>query len=522
MQDLFERLLGELRNAWRFRWQALAAVWGVALAGWLVVYALPNQYQASARVHVDTASFLGPLLRGLAVQPNLNQEVQLLTKTLLSTPNLEEIARKSNLDLGGLTPDEKASLLNGLRNSIEIKNAGTDLYVISYVNPKPVMAKEVVQQVLNVMMTNALGSSQQSSVAAQSFLKKQVEDYAKQLNEAEQALARFKRENVGLMPSSGGGDYFTQLQKVQSGRESLQNQLAIASAQQQTLSRQIHAMKTGKTPVRPESDPQVQALNTQIQSDQQQLNSLLTQYTDAYPGVVDLKDRIRLEKKQRDELIAKLRNKKTDTFNPADPVYQDLSMQLNKTSVQIQTLKTQIAQADAQIAKLKSTAGQMADIQAQFESLTRNYQVTKKQYDSLLSRLYSAQLSQSAQTSGNPLKFQVVDPPVTPLTPAAPKRHLMAFMVLIVALGAGGALAYLLSQIRPVFMTRSELIEMFALPVIGAVSFAGAPSFRRMQRSKLTLFWAGCGVFLLAGIIAILFANQGAHLVQTRLLGGQL
>ncbi len=316
--------------------------------------------------------------------------------------------------------------------------------------PNPAMAKDVVQQVLNIMMTNALGSSQQSSVAAQSFLKKQVQDYAKQLNGAEQALARFKRENVGLMPS-GGGDYFSQLQAVQSKREDLKNKLAIASAQERTLSQQIHAMKTGQTSVRPSSDPQVQALNTQIQNDEQQLNSMLTQYTDAYPGVVDLKDRIRLEKKQRTDLISKLKNKKTGTFDPTNPVYQDLSMQLNKTSVQIQTLKTQIAQADAQIAKFKSKAGQMADIQAQFESLTRNYQVTKKQYDSLLSRLYSAQLSQSAQTSGNPLKFQVIDPPVTPLTPAAPKRHLMAFMVLIAALGAGGALAYLLSQLKPVF-----------------------------------------------------------------------
>jgi polysaccharide chain length determinant protein (PEP-CTERM system associated) len=518
MQDLLEKLLGELRNSWRFRWYALAAIWGVALAGWLVVYSLPNQYRVMARVHVDTASFLRPLLHGLAVQPNLNQEVKLLTKTLLSTPNLEEIARKSNLDLGGLTQEEKSSLLDGLRQNIKLQNAGTDLYLISYTAPNPAMAKDVVQQVLNVMMTNALGSSQQSSVAAQSFLKKQVQDYAKQLNGAEQALARFKRENVGLMPS-GGGDYFSQLQAVQSKREDLKNKLAIASAQERTLSQQIHAMETGQTSVRPSSDPQVQALNTQIQNDEQQLNSMLTQYTDAYPGVVDLKDRIRLEKKQRTDLISKLKNKKTGTFDPTNLVYQDLSMQLNKTSVQIQTLKTQIAQADAQIAKFKSKAGQMADIQAQFESLTRNYQVTKKQYDSLLSRLYSAQLSQSAQTSGNPLKFQVIDPPVTPLAPVAPKRHLMAFMVLIAALGAGGALAFLLSQLKPVFLTRSDLAEMFALPVIGAVSFAGAPSIQRTRRGKLALFWAGCGVFLLAGIVAILFANEGAHLVQTRLLG---
>ena len=98
----------------------------------------------------------------------------------------------------------------------------------------------------------------------------------------------------------------------------------------------------------------------------------------------------------------------------------------------------------------------------------------------------------------------------------------MAFMVLIAALGAGGALAYLLAQLKPVFLTRSELTEMFALPVIGAVSFAATPSFTRNRSAKLTMFWVGCAVFVLAGITAILFANEGARLVQARLLGSVL
>lgn len=522
MQDVLERLLDELRNAWRFRWQGLAVVWGVALAGWLFVYSLPNEYQASARVHVDTASILRTLLHGLAVQSNLNQEVQLLTKTLLSRPNLEQIARSSNLDLGGLAPEEKNRLLDGLRSQIKIKNAGTDLYVISYVNSSPVMAKEVVQQVLNIMMTNALGSTQQSSAAAQDFLKKQVADYGRQLNEAERALAKFKRENVGFLPSGAGGGYFGQLQGAQKSREQLQNELAIAVAQQRALMREIRAMQAGQIPLRPDADPQIQALNARIQNDKQQLSSLLTQYTNAYPGVIDLKERIRLETKQRDELIAKLKDKKTVSFDPASPVYQDLSMQLNKTAVQIQTLKTQLAQVEAQIEKLKSRAGQMADVEAQYESLTRNYQVTKKQYDSLLSRLYSAQLSQSAQSSGNPLKFKIIDPPLQPLVPVAPKRGLMAFMVLLAGLGAGGALAYLLAQLKPVFLTRAALAEMFALPVIGAVSFASSSSVRRGRRFGLTAFWLGCAVFVLVGVCAIVYANDGTALVRGRLLGGML
>ena len=174
MHEIFERVLGELRNMWRFRWYAMLVFWVVALLGWAFVYTMPNQYRSSARVHVDTASLLRPLLKGLAIQPNLNQEVRLLTRTLLSRPNLEEIARKSNLDLGGLSTHQKSQLLDGLRHSITIRDVGTDLYLISAVNKNPDTAKSVVQQVLNVMMSSALGSSQQNSTQAQSFLNEQV------------------------------------------------------------------------------------------------------------------------------------------------------------------------------------------------------------------------------------------------------------------------------------------------------------------------------------------------------------
>ena len=98
----------------------------------------------------------------------------------------------------------------------------------------------------------------------------------------------------------------------------------------------------------------------------------------------------------------------------------------------------------------------------------------------------------------------------------------MAVMVLFAALAAGAALAFLMAQLKPVFLTRAELKEMFALPVIGSVSLAASSAYVRGRRMTLTLFWAGCGVFLLAGVGAILFANEGARLVHAHLLGGGL
>lgn len=521
MHEVFERLKSELLNAWRFRWQGFAAVWFVALVGWAFTFTVPNQYVSWAKVHVDTQYVLRPLLSGMVVEPNLNQAVQLLTRTILSRQNLEQIANNSNLNLGGLTPIQKDKMLSALRDQIHISNVGNDLYDIEYANHDPAIAKAVVQQVLNILMADALGATQEDSSSAQKFLKEQLEKYGNDLNNAENVLAEFKRQNLGYMPSDNGG-YVTQLQMAQQTKAQLLNQLEVSQSEMKTLASQIRGMRQGKTPVNPAQDPNVLALNAQIQKDKQTLSNLLTQYTADYPGVISLESRIKLERKQRDALIANLKKRETDTFDPNNPVYQDISLRANKVSVEIEGIKTKLGQVNRQIENLQHRADKMTKVEAQLDALTRNYQVTQDQYNSLLRRLYSAKLSQSAQASGNPLKFQIIDPPILPLIPTSPKRHVMAFMAMVVAIGAGVALAYLLAQLKPVFLTKAELMEMFSLPVVGAISLAQTTTYLKAHRIRVLMFGAGCVAFLLVGVLVIVFSNQGAELVRVHLLGGTL
>ena len=104
MRELYEQILIYLKGVWRYRWFMMLATWLVCIVGWGVVYQLPDKYESSSRVHVDTQSMLAPLLRGLTITTNTSQRVQLVTRTLLSRPNLEKLARMTDLDLSALTP----------------------------------------------------------------------------------------------------------------------------------------------------------------------------------------------------------------------------------------------------------------------------------------------------------------------------------------------------------------------------------------------------------------------------------
>src|SRR5450631_3133155 len=98
MQEVVERLLGYLRGMWQRRWIGLGVAWLVAIIGAVIVFRLPDKYEASARVYVDTQSLLRPLMAGMAVSPDAGQQVAILSRLLLSRPNIEKIIRKSDLD----------------------------------------------------------------------------------------------------------------------------------------------------------------------------------------------------------------------------------------------------------------------------------------------------------------------------------------------------------------------------------------------------------------------------------------
>ena len=64
MDELLQRALVHLRAMWHRRWIGLAAAWIVAIVGIAVAFRIPERFEASARVYVDTQSLLRPVMAG--------------------------------------------------------------------------------------------------------------------------------------------------------------------------------------------------------------------------------------------------------------------------------------------------------------------------------------------------------------------------------------------------------------------------------------------------------------------------
>lgn len=500
LHELLQHALLEVHATWRYRWRALVVAWCVVIVGAILVFSLPNQYEASAQVYADTDALTNPLLRGIAVQPDVRARLQVITQTLLSRPNLETVADKTGLSLRATTPTDKDTLLVKLGGAVTVKDAGSkNLFNISYADTDPAMAQKVVQAFLQILMNDTLGANTASNDSAQTFLRQQVNDYNNRLNDAEKKLADFKKANVGYIPSQSGGDYSTRLQTAEAKLQDLQS---------------LYAAVASRSPAVRLADPSVRAIDLQITSYQQKLDKLLLSYTDEYPDVISTRRMIADLRARRAVLLAHPGSRSIADAPVEIPRNEESRSSAFGSQSDPRLLAAQIAAQKQQIADLKSNADKITDAQVELQQLTRNYDITKKQYDDLVTRLNQAEMSQDAAQTGNNLKFRVISPPVVPLLPVSPKRGLLLLIVLALAVAIGGGFAYFLHKIKPVFVSLKSLRDFSDYPVIGTFSLIASQTRREGHRREMIGFFAGLGLLAVFVVLGFAFDGHLANLMQ--------
>src|SRR5687768_4692257 len=247
------------RDMWHRRWIGITAAWLVALIGIAVVFRIPERFEATARVHVDTESLLRPALAGLAIQPNFNQQVRLLSRTLITRPNVQKVVRMSDLDLNLKTDAERAALVEATMSQIRLGAAArTNLYQISYRSPDRDVALRVVQSLLTIFVESSLGDKQQDSRTAMRFLDEQIRQYEEVLKASENRLKEFRLKYLGM--GSRNADFFSRLEAIDEEIAAARLQLQIAEQQRDAYQKELAGEKPTLIGATPDVPPVVEAV----------------------------------------------------------------------------------------------------------------------------------------------------------------------------------------------------------------------------------------------------------------------
>ncbi|RLA24080.1 MAG: chain length-determining protein [Gammaproteobacteria bacterium] len=489
MHEVINEVLAHARGASRFKWVAIITAWVVCLAGWVVVSQMPDKFQSSARIHVDTRTVLRPLLSGLAIQPNVSSQVRLMSKLLFSRPNLEKVARMTDLDLNAKDEKEMQALVASLKGMLTISSARQlDLFTISAQNQDPKLAKRLVQALLTIFIEETLGEGRKDSDTAQRFIGQQVKEYENRLLAAEKAREQFKRENYGALPGQGGSHY----ELLQSYARQLEEaKLAIdeATNRRNELKRQLE----DEEPMFEDFGGGIASspLDARIQSLQAQIDSLLLKYTDRHPEVRILRQTIVDLEKQKEEEPEFGEDEEEDFYGGSgqtNPVFQQMKIALGEADANVASLRGRVKTLKKRIEDTKQMMGNSLEVETKLKGLNRDYGIIKSNYETLLKRRETAQLSESVEQNTDSVKFRIVDPPQVPTKPSAPNRLLLSSGVFVGGLVVGLGLALLLSLIRPVFTSAQKVRDVTGLPLLGSVSMNWVPSLVEERRSRLWKF----------------------------------
>jgi polysaccharide chain length determinant protein (PEP-CTERM system associated) len=530
--EIFEQFFFYLNGIWKRRWIALLAAWAVAIPGWLVVASMPSIYQSSSRIYVDTSSVLQPLLRGIAIPTNLQGQVDLMKQTLLSRPNLEAVARKTDYILTVGNDAEMESLLTSLQSRMTVGSDKQDIFTIAFEDTNPERARDVVQALLTIFVESNLGQTRKDLDTAEQFIDQQIQEYEKRLEDAEGKLARFRQEHIEVALGGDGG-YLSRANAAENQAKQLEQSLEVAIAQRSLLRKQLEEIPaTLSAPLLNGGPPDdTQARIAELEAKLQELKS---QYKDKHPDVVRAQRELdALLAKQQEMQQAPLNNSDiasnvasegeatSEGYGEPNPIYDQVRLRVIELETQIEDLRQRSTAARAEAADLASRAEGVPQIEAELQKLNRDYNIVKARHDELLARRESARMSRSRDDIGQQVQYRMIDTPMVPNEPAGPNRKLFLNVVAAGAIVVGLGLALLLVILDTSFSTLSQLRRYSSIVVLGAITDAHAGTRPVRKFADFATLGLTLVTFILA-LLALQFLERqyGLDEVVTAALSG--
>jgi succinoglycan biosynthesis transport protein ExoP len=458
----------------RRRWWILLPMFVSWVTIWGVSWFLPSRYESEALVLVEQQQVPDQYVMP-NVTINLQDRLQSITQETLSRTRL-----LSMIDRIHLYPTH-AGLSGLLRSSDPVEQMRSDIRIelvrspgrpseftafkMNYSAGSPELAQQVNNELTSLFVNENVKAQQQLSEDTTSFLENQLADARAKMEEQEAGVAVFKKQHLGELPS--------QLESNVQIMAGLQNQLqnthqAMDAAKQQQLYLESLLQQYQSThPIladgEPTSTPET-TLVKELMDMRLRLRGLQSRYTDDHPDIVALKDSIAktesLKKQVDTEAAATPENDKA--AGVPDPALSvelagdssnsmvEVQSQLKAKQLEIQNDRQQANNLESQISTYRGRLNIAPETEQQLTEISRGYEESKANYDSLLEKKMQSQLATSLEQREKGEQFRIVDPPSLPSKPSAPNHFRLSLggLALGIFLGLGFATFLEVTDVR--------------------------------------------------------------------------
>lgn len=495
--SFLEQLRSDLYVMWQRRWSGFVVATVIAAIGAVALIVARDRYEASAKIYVDTQTVLKPLMAGLAFQPDIDQQVRMLARTLISHPTVEKIMKAPEVGLEQPPEARYALEVEQLKDRIKLVPSGAgNLYSISYRDTNAERAQRLVEKLVNVFMQSNVTAKQSDSAEASRFIDTQIKVYEAKLTEAENRLKDFKLRNFGVT-GVANQDYFARVSSLSDEVGKLRLELSAAEQSRDALRREL-SQEDPQLP--PESMPAnggalVSETEARLDAQKRALDDLLRRYTEQHPDVIAVRRTIAQLETQRK---IDLEGRKGRGNAATNPVFQQLRISLASAEANVASLRSQLGLQQTRLEQTRAMATRVPQVEAEFAQLNRDYDVIRKNYEQLVSRREAASLGEKIDQTSGLTDFRVVDPPQVAPAPVFPGRRFLAVIVFLAAVAGGVAATYLMARFVHTVVDTKSLAELTRRPVLGTVSLLMNDKSRSQNRKQRLSFAGALGAFLVA------------------------
>jgi len=504
-----------LQGLWRHKWLGVLTAWLVCTAGWIGVALVPTKYESTARVYLNADPLLTPLLRGLAADTDPTRQLDFMQRTLLSRPNLEQLVRLTDLDIGIRTPEEKEALFKRLAAEISVAPITLNLLTLSYRDQDPMLAKNVVQSLLTIFAEKTAGSSRAEMDSAQRFLDSEIGSYRDQLRAAEKRRAELAQQYPDIVSNRSpdanaqGDESLSRLEQARTAVGRLKLELADAITKRDALQKELAGvpvmLSVDRTPQVVVNTGRQAPVDERLQEIRRNLDNLLLKYTENHPDVKAARQSIaQLEAEgARSSAATGKSGGAAAKGEIANTVHDQIKIKLVDAEAAAAALQRRLDDARSDLERIEKIAQSAPGVLVQAQDLDRDYSVLKRNYQELVARREATQIAHAADTKTEKIQFRIVDPPQVPILPVAPNRPLFLSVVLLFGIGAGLAVPLALTQIDRSFATVGQLRNL-GIPILGSVSRLSLGAARR--RAMIQLAGVCASAFVLIAVYGTLLA----------------
>ncbi len=509
-----------------FHWKLIIVCLLVSVTAGLVVYLqMPKVYECTALLSYERQQINPAKMAPERTNQRLRDTVSTLSDIVVSRNNLENIIHQF-----ALYPKERQRLpiedvIEMMREHIAIKPSSRgDTFTVSFEGGDQDKVMKVTNALAAKFIEENLRYREERATETSKYTQDELNLAKTVLDKKEQIMRDYKLKYYNEMPDQRESNLArlnSLHEQYQGTQDSIQDleRTKVMIQEQINLRKRLAAAGAGTVPAgtvqnagthngQPESPWQ------RLQRLRSHLDALQVKYTDKHPEVRRTKQLIaRLE--------ADLEGRKPPSGSGSslrhraqDPEIAQQQIQLREISINIENLKAEQEAIRAEIAKYEKWIAAAPVREAEWNTLTRDYDELRRHYDYLVAQNLQASSVEHLERKQKGSKFKIVDPAHYPDSPFKP--NFVKIMLVAVAagllLGVGSVLV--LDFIDTTFKDVDDLERYLDLQVVSSVPYL--ERFDEISKQKIRqLLWVGgivLSLLLLLGSI-VYFWRQGQIII---------